>query len=363
MPKFGCTNSPFVKIAKDLVQQAAKAGVSKIIPLTPTDVKEIETALDVYNKDCTICTNGGNMYDCFKSAETKLIRAMPFLRKTVYPWGNYDWSYANFIDNNYSVMATGATKSGNWEAMFKNIDAFIKLTKGYLIDPNPSSGSYPGKFAQDGDINWYSCSGTTVDGNGNVSSNPNLGTACRAKVKVKYSNKLPPPTTDPFLKQYPVTGKSSSSYYIKIGSCPRPDIKSEPKCSAQGYDWTPNPLNAVMKAIPFANRTATSTGSCSQPRYAYINNKPGFDMGGVDFEGLIPSLAQDFLALSPDKIFAALQGYGIENLLAIQPCPKVSYEGFRNYTNQKVETKNIIYTIIIILLVFIFLFIVKKIFK
>ena len=50
------------------------------------------------------------------------------------------------------------------------------------------------------------------------------------------------------------------------------------------------------------------SGYCFQPRYAYINNSPGFRMAGVKFKGLIPALTNDFMALSPDKLLAAFQG-------------------------------------------------------
>lgn len=35
-------------------------------------------------------------------------------------------------------MSTGASKNGTFKALFKNMSAFIKLSKGYLTDANPS---------------------------------------------------------------------------------------------------------------------------------------------------------------------------------------------------------------------------------
>jgi hypothetical protein len=316
---YNCQNSPYVKIARDLLKLAKQGGVTTYSPLTNKDIEEINQALINYSKDCNICQKGGNYYDCFKEAEQKLIRAMPFMRKNIYPWKNYDWDYSNFIDNNYSVLTTGASKDGTFTAMFDNIKAFTELTNGYLFSPNPDSQSVSGGNNIKDDINWYACQGKTIDSNGNITINPALKEACLSKHKVKYSNQLPPPTNDEFLKKYPTDGKNSSSYYVKIGNCPRSKITNQKKCEDMGYNWIPNSLNSVINGL---------SGSCYQPRYAYINNRPGYTFGGVNLEGLIPSLEQDIMALSPDKILAAFQGENIENLLEIQPCPK---EGFINY--------------------------------
>jgi len=351
MPQFSCQNSDIVKIAKKILNQVKNSGVSNIIPLSSTEISNIGKALDIYNKDCMLCTNNGNEYDCFKIAEKKLMRSMPFLSKNIYPWKNYDWDYGNFIDNNYSVMSTGATKNGSISSMFKNMKAFVKLTNGYLFNPNPGNNSYAGKMAKDGDVSYYECKGQTIDSSGNIKYNPRMAEACRIKNKVKYSNPLPKPTTDEFLKRYPTTGDHSSSYYIKIGSCPRPDIKSSSKCEKQGYDWTKNILDNAMSSLSSSSRTETNSGSCSQPRYAYINNKPGFSYGGVEFQGLIPALTNDLMALSPDKILAALEGKNIQDLFAIQQCPNVS-EHFSNNTHNSYKNVNY-YSVSIICSIFI----------
>ena len=277
------------------------------------------------------------------------MRKLPFIRGSVQPWQNYDWDYGNYIDNNYSVNATGATKKGSISAIFKNIKAFIKLAKGYLVEPNPADSSYAGKFARDGDIAYYECIGSAIDaGTGKPINDPRLRESCRAKHKVKYRTRQKAPTSDQFLKKHKISGDGSSSYYVKIGTCPRPDLKTRSNCEKNGFDWIPNPLDAVMSKMPKIMRTETSSGSCHQPRYAYLDNKPGFTIAGFKARGLIPALANDFLSLSPDKLTAALQGQSVSGLYSVQPCPNVK-ETFKNF---KSSTNSLIKTILILLVVF-----------
>jgi hypothetical protein len=354
-----CDNADVVNIVKEILKHAKNPEVSSIVPISKTEIKNIEIALNVYLKDCTICkTKGYNDYKCHNAAQQKLMRAMPFMRKNIYPWRNYDWDYGNFIDNNYSVLATGASKSGSITALFKNIKAFVKLTSGYLADPNPSDKSYPGKRNRSGDIPYYDCQGEMADTKGNKINDPMMAMACNATADVKYRTKERPPTKDKFLKTFKLTGDKSSSYFVKVGTCPRPDIKKIGDCESKGYDWTPNPLDKVMKAMPKMMRSETKSGSCHQPRYMFVNNTPGMKIGPIKARGLIPALANDFMALSPDKIFAALQGQSITNYMTIQSCPKIK-EGFSNSNiNNRLSIlgENIFsYSIILIIIICLFL--------
>jgi len=345
-----CKNSPFIKIAQNLLNLAKQTGVTSTTPLTQTHIKEIETALLNYEKDCRICQINGNNYSCFKIAEEKFIRAMPFIRDTIYPWNNYDWDYSNFINNNYSVLSTNASKKGTFTAMFDNIGAFIKLTQGYLINPNPNSKSKSGGSSKNDDINWYECNGIILDANGNKTFDTKMAALCRAKNQIKNTNPLPPPTKDPFLKKYPTNGKNSSSYYVKIGYCPKNKLNTQKQCENKGYTWIPNPLNPILKALPFSGQQ--SNGSCYQPRYAYINNTPGVILGGVKLEGLIPSLANDFMALTPDKLMAAFQGQNIQNYLDVQPCLPEGFVNFKLDDKQLNQTKKDTYKWVYFIMVF-----------
>ena len=350
MSEFKCDNSGVVKIAQKLLDMAKESHITDMIPISKKDINNIKSALNQYNIDCSLCANNGNNYRCHKIAEQKLMRSMPFLQKNIYPWNNYDWNYGNFVDNNYSVMATGATKSGSISSLFKNMKAFMKLVKGYLSDSNPGPTSYPGKLAKDGDIPYYECVGKSTDSEGNQISDPSSVTNCKIINKIKYGTKQKAPTDDLFLKKYPITGEKSSSYYFKIGTCPRGDIKTERKCEQKNYNWIPDTFNNLM--------SKNKSGSCYQPRYAYINNNPGFKIGGVKMKGLIPSITSDFLALSPDKIIAAMEGRSIDNLFELQQCPKIKEE-FINKTDT-IYNKNVLYNLFLFLVFIVLLIILKN---
>ena len=356
MSKFKCQNSDVVKLAETLLAMANQSYISNFIPIFKNDIDNVKKALEQYNRDCTLCVNQGNSYRCHQVAETKLMRSMPFLNKNIYPWNNYDWDYGNFIDNNYSVIATGASKSGSISALFKNMRAFMKLVKGYISDPNPADSSYPGKMARDGDVAYFECVGKSVDSEGNPISDPQSIQTCQAINKIKYQQRLPPPTKDKFLKKYKITGDKSSSYYVKVGDCPRPDLKTVEQCESKGYKWMPNILDNTMKKIPFLSKSTKMTGSCHQPRYAYINNSPGFKIGGVKFRGLVPSLANDFMALTPEKILAAMEGKSIDNLFQLQQCPEI-VESFQQHTNTIYNDLLGYNTIVLLILLFLVFYI------
>lgn len=54
-------------------------------------------------------------------------------------------------------MSTGASKNGTFKALFKNMSAFIKLSKGYLTDANPLKKSKPGQLNKESDVAYYEC--------------------------------------------------------------------------------------------------------------------------------------------------------------------------------------------------------------
>lgn len=351
-----CNNSQTLKLVKNILKSARENSSVTATPISKSEIKNIERAIDEYYQDCKICkSRANNDYKCFNLAEEKLIRAMPFMRKNIYPWRNFDWDYANFVDNNYSVLATGASKEGNLASLFKNMGAFIKLNKGYLFEGNPSSSSKPGKLGRDSDIPYYECIESPIDSSGNRINSPRLKSSCLARRDVKYRNSERPPTNDPFLKKYKVDGENSSSYYIKVGTCPRSKIQSKSECEKKGFDWIPNPVDKIMNKFSPGARSETVSGSCHQPRYAFLNNSPGYTIAGIKQKGLIPSLAKDFLSLSPDKILASLQGKNIEDLYVVQECVK---EKFRNFNS---NSYNLINTAICLLIILSILGILSKI--
>jgi hypothetical protein len=295
-------------------------GSDSLFTYSDTEIRKLDNAMKTYLEDCNRCkTETQNSPDCQEAASTKLSRAMPYAYKNIYPWRNYDWNYSNFIDNNYSTLATGATKTGSLDAMKKNFAAFRKLVGAYVEDPNPSPKSIAGGKTKNDDYPYYECTDGIKDMDGYLLNTPNETKRCRITHDIKYKKLETPPTTDDFLKgNDKISGEKASSYFVRVGNCPRPDIKTQSACESKGYFWTPP--------------NEDSSGNCEQPRYAYMDNTPGFKIGGKRIQGLVPSIAKDFLSLTPDKILAVAMGSNIDGVFQLQPCPIVNEE-FNNPNN------------------------------
>jgi hypothetical protein len=244
----------------------------------PSD--EYDKRIKRYINDCKICRNDAN---CLEQANTNLGR-----NKTTYPWPNYDWDYANYVDNNYSAKATG---SGPNVGVFKNLGTSIKIAKGFITEPNPGKKSTPSgnnPYDNQGDFPIYGCEGNQSEG-------------CQKWWKVRKNADLGKPYDDGFFNNYGTNGLKSSSYYVKVGTCARKSITNEEECKKRGYNW--------------------QFGACFQDRYAYMDNE-----GGVgSFKGLIPSVTTDILAFNPLYISGLLVGFD-NPYMKLQECP----EGFTN---------------------------------
>jgi len=306
MPKkVNCGNKSIIDLINKIIEKL-KNDKNK------DEAKKVQDALDNYLDECTICTNEGYNDDkCHNLALTKLMRQMPFVRDSVYPWKNYDWDYGNFIDNNYSAKATGSSDEGS--KYINNLFIFFKLGSAYLFDPNPGNDSVPGNTDAASDYPIYGCEG-------------NDEKLCKAYTKVRNNKPQNKPYNDDFFDRK-LDGVVSSSYYIKVGTCKQPDYSTEKECTKNDFVW--------------------SGDACYSPRYAFINNTPGLKMaipGDTNYnnsvtigKGLIPSLANDALALTPDKVFNAMVGNNVPGYLEVQPCPK------SGKTKKNIETFKTIY--------------------
>ncbi|NBP59243.1 hypothetical protein EBU71_22350, partial [bacterium] len=248
-----------------------------------------------------------------------LYRQLPIIRNSVYPWINYDYNYSNYIDNNYSAQATGSSTSGS--NMLKNVTLFLTYIEAYLTTANPNSKTIPGSIDKNSDYPIYGCTG--------INSN-----ACKATRSLQTIKQLPP-YSDPFFDKN-LSGENSSSYYIRVGTCPRPDISNETDCIKKEYEY-------VGK-------------KCYQPRYAYISNTPGLQIKGKTFglNGLLPSITNDLLSFTPNKLIDVYEGRDVEGYFELQPCPKISdiKEGF---SQDKLSLSNYIISIVSITLIITFL--------
>lgn len=263
------------------------------------DEDEYKKREERYKKDCKVC---GNNADCLAQAITNMTRGVD-----LYPWINYDWDYSNYVDNKYSAQATGSSPNGN--ALYRNLGIGAQLAKGYIMDPNPGDTSVAGGRSiddRDSDFPVFGCRGARRDG-------------CQKLWQVKQNGKLPKPYDDKFFNENSVNGPYSSSYFFKIGTCPRRDINNEEECKKRGFIW--------------------KNGVCSQNRYGYMDNTGGGKLGPISLRGFLPSLATDVMAFSPNYIADAYNNKS-SRYMKIQECP----ETFMNYDGNK----NIIYGILII---------------
>ena len=271
---------------------------------TTTEKKQLEKAKLVYEQNCQTCRKGSNDSICLDLALNELLRLMPDKRGDVYPWRNYEWDYSNYVNNNYSARATGSSENAG---LFNNMSIFFKLISGFISDPNPADKSIAGGNSIDdraSDFPVFECDGKKE--------------RCKSRHVVMRNSPSAnePPYKDPFFNKS-LTGTRSSSYFVKIGKCDRPDITDAEDCTQRGYDWN------------------HSKGECTQGRYAYMDNSPS----SVPFmRGYIPSVASDSLALTPGSLGLAFTGnssYGMK----VQECPKVNTKE-TNTEKFAVETDN-----------------------
>lgn len=332
MTKYECDNSDVINLMRKAIQAVEPLSSN---PQKKRELVLLKKALRVYLNDCRICKAGNNDYNCLKEASLKLQRQLPFIRDSVYPWKNYDWDYGNFIDNNYSAKATGSSSSGR--AYISNMWIWLKLLDAYITAANPNHKSVAGGRNKYSDYPIYGCSGNARRG-------------CQAWHKVKTRTKQKPPYADRFFKKQ-LKGEASSSYFTKVGECPRPDITDPKKCISMGFNWKEDAIDKVFDKI--TGTKSKVSGICSQPRYIYLNNKPGLELRTLGtprigkippvpsiklgkLKGYIPSLANDLLSLTPDKLFKAFSGKNVPGHMIVQDCPKIKIpvkENFKNYFN------------------------------
>lgn len=345
-----CGDDRFVKSILSLIDNIENSKFLNITPFTKKDMGEIKDALGKYMDECGLCAkNGKNDYKCHEMAKQNLKRRLPFYNKNIYPWKNYDWNYGNYVYNNYGPEATGAEAGDDFGTLFKNVDAMIKLFNGFISDPIPNNkseaGIMKGPNSEDNrdsdypfDCNTPECQTTQV-------------------VRTGFIDK--PPTTDDFLKRN-LKGEFSSSYYFKAGNCPRPDLKTQSECESKGFLWSPTIMDRVTKLFKTteSENEENKEGTCSQPRYAFIDNSPKPFFNGSNAKGIIPSLANDFLQLTPDKMLAILSGQSVSNSYVLQQCPEVEIpkeeikEGFTTMSTNHFNLAFIMIMIIIFLVIY-----------
>ena len=335
MAKYKCDNSDVIKLMRKAIEVVEPLAGD---PQKKRELYMLKKGLKTYLEDCSICKRGNNDFTCLKAAATKLQRQLPFIRDSVYPWKNYDWDYGNFIDNNFSAKATGSSPSGR--AYLSNIWIFLKFLDAYITAANPNNKSRAGGKNKHSDYPIYGCQG-------------NARAGCNAWHKVKTRTRQNAPYADRFFRKQ-LSGEASSSYFTKVGECPRPDITDAKECIRRNFNWTQDPIDAAFDKI--VGKSSANSGSCSQPRYIYLNNKPGLEIKTLGTKGIpgvpqipsvslgklkgfVPSLANDLLSLTPDKLFKAFSGKDVPGHMIVQNCPKVKAKKRENFSNYFREFK------------------------
>ncbi len=282
--------------------------------------------------EAKICLSGGGSYgiQCAAAVTNKYIRKLSFMKNLIYPWRNFDWDYTEFVKKNYNIKKLGASGEGTVTAIIHDVDAILKIIEGLLFDANPadaSSASNPGSSKND-----------LVD-----CLNQAGGVSCSILNAARESGLAQEKPYDSSFFDKRLDGQHSSSYFAQIGMCPS-KITDKNQCESKGFTWIPNPLYELPEMLRGPD---TTPGSCYKGRYAYLNNKPGYTIGQIDdMNGLIPSLINDMVEISPDKLMSAAMGQGVDGL-DIQKCDEA-------FTNQNMTTPiSLQLLIIIIMMIFV----------
>ena len=304
------------------------------------------------------CKATGDM-TCTLSATQKKLRDTKFLKGSVYPWKNNDFNYRNYVDNKYSPVLNRISNKTDIKTTFNNIDILVTELAPALVDaamPNDSSKAAVAGVNSD----LIKC------------KTNNASSACNIKrdIQKSYSKQtIPYPDFTKDVNAYnpnllKLNGRNSSSYFLKVGTCPVTKYTDKISCEGAGYKWGGNFIS----------------GTCNKPKLAFVDNSPGY----LGLDGMIPTLGKDILQFTPDKIITVLMGGDVPGF-SIMPCsPAIPSEGFcdsctdnssdnsSNSTNKDTNSTNnkeprIYHTcnisnIVILIILFVMIFIINKLF-
>jgi hypothetical protein len=284
-------------------------------------------------KNSIIDTNN-NQTDLYNSRSRKTER-------DIYPILNHDFDYKTAMIKKNNVFNLGFT---NQPTVSNLLTHPFKIKKFLNILVNDA---YPDK--------------RTIAGIDDVIQQDVKKTSLKNKYRV-YDDKLPYPS---FKKDYPecrykTKGEHSSSYFIKSGVC-KTKINNEEECKRNKFKWIKNKATfpKIFKKMVKTSKTAKPveklTSTCYKPRYIYIDNSA---KGIFGKKGLQPSMLNDIMSITPDKLSHILSGNSVEGG-GILPCP----EQFLNYGDKSSDkiNPNIVIFLVLLFSLIIMLKITKKI--
>jgi hypothetical protein len=245
--------------------------------------------MDNYESDLEVCSQAGNSADCIAMAGKNRDRStLPLLKDSVSPWINYDFQYASQVDNIYSADATGSSPKGS--DYMRNFEIYKTLLGGFVTDPLPGVATRPGATDKNSDYPLYHCDSASAPLCKSTQEVRLRGASRQAALQEQYP-------TNSFFKKHSLSGKYSSSYYIRVGTCPQPALTTKQACltSNANYTWL------------------DSSNTCVSPRYAFIDNSA--------FAGALPSTLSDLYSLAPQHMAQALSGASVPGYMDLDACP------------------------------------------
>ena len=263
-----------------------------------------------------------------KKAKLELnTRKIKEISDMVYPWNNHDFNYSQLIENKLNPKKIGISNKPYLSTFIKDLELIPK---------------YPTAIIEKPLINK-----TTISGDTDVDpKNSNL-----LNIKKEYTDNFKEPY--PGFKQeypeyFPLIGEKSSSYFIKIGSCPVKSKKTKKDCLNNGYKWYPNIVD-IPSDFYSSKTKAPQTGNCFKPRYLYIDNSPKDILGN---KGPVSSITNDIKNLNPLDLISIFTN-GKSNNKELRPLP--CKEGFVNYKKKNFIINFIISILFIILCILLYL--------
>jgi len=351
-----CSSEKIVKDMQNLLEQNLDS--DPLIPVISEDEKKkINIAVKKCDYEYSKCKGDAK---CKNIAKSNLMKRLPWKENNIYPWRNYDYNYFNAVQKNYNLYSSGIKNSiFDLNDVLDNANSIETVVDGYLMDPIPSDSALAGSSREirnpaDYDYGYrinsstktfntdsYQCECTLItrciDSNKNNPILRRCDNNCIRGCFTKYKNQCinenggnnnfvkcgsqntmanrasdiqEKPNTDPFFDENKVKGKYSSSYYTKIGACPRNDINNEKRCKDNKLKWNNNKLKKLFSELggckdhcacqtkKYPNNYCSSIvkqtdckGSCkwnkNDKRNQYCEEKPPdcIDWNRVDCEG------------------------------------------------------------------------------